>query len=86
MVLLSQPLNSFAFTLDSIFKGIGEMAYLRNVLLGATIFGFLPALYFAKYMEWGLVGIWSALLIWIAYRAIALIIKFKRKYIPLVEN
>jgi len=86
MVLISQPLNAVAFTLDSIFKGIGEMAYLRNVLLGATIFGFLPTLYFAKYMDWGLVGIWSALLIWIAYRAIALIVKFKRKYIPLVEN
>ncbi len=86
MVLISQPLNALAFTLDSIFKGIGEMAYLRNVLLGATIFGFIPALYFAKYMDWGLVGIWSALLIWIAYRAIALIVKFKRKYVPLVEN
>lgn len=86
MVLISQPLNALAFTLDSIFKGIGEMAYLRNVLLGATIFGFIPALYFAKYMDWGLVGIWGAFLVWIAYRAIALIVKFKRKYIPLVEN
>lgn len=86
MVLISQPLNALAFTLDSIFKGIGEMAYLRNVLLGATIFGFIPVLYFAKYMDWGLIGIWGALLIWIAYRAVALIVKFKRKYIPLVEN
>ena len=86
MILISQPLNAIAFTLDSIFKGIGEMAYLRNVLLGATILGFIPALYFAKYMGWGLIGIWGAVLIWIAYRAIALIIKFKTKYIPLVEN
>ena len=86
MVLISQPLNALAFTLDAIFKGIGEMSYLRNVLLGATIFGFIPALYFAKYMDWGLIGIWGAILVWIAYRAVALIIKFKRKYLPLVEN
>ncbi len=86
MVLISQPLNAVAFTLDAIFKGLGEMGYLRNVLLGATIFGFIPTLYFAKYMNWGLSGIWGAILVWIAYRAVALIIKFKRKYIPLVEN
>src|SRR5690606_32663068 len=42
MVLLCLPLNAFAFTYDSIFKGLGEMAYLRNVLLGATFFGFIP--------------------------------------------
>jgi len=86
MVLLSQPINALAFTLDAIFKGLGEMSYLRNVLLGATIIGFIPTLYFAKYMDWGLIGIWAAILVWIAYRAIALVIKFRRKYIPLVEN
>ncbi|MBT0607040.1 MATE family efflux transporter [Aequorivita echinoideorum] len=86
MVLLSLPFNAVAFTLDSIFKGLGEMGFLRNVLLGATIFGFIPVLYFSKYMNWGLTGIWAAMIVWIAYRAIALIIKFKRKYIPLIEN
>jgi putative MATE family efflux protein len=85
MVLISLPFNAMAFTLDSIFKGLGEMGYLRNVLLGATIFGFIPVLFFSKYMGWGLTGIWLALIVWIAYRAVALIIKFKRKYIPLVK-
>ncbi|MFT4848006.1 MAG: MATE family multidrug resistance protein [Sediminicola sp.] len=83
MVLISQPLNALAFTLDAIFKGIGEMSFLRNVLLGATIFGFIPVLYFAKYMNWGLTGIWAAILVWIAFRAVALIVKFKNKYYPL---
>lgn len=85
MVLISQPLNSIAFTFDAIFKGLGEMGYLRNVLVGATLFGFLPVLYISKYMNWGLTGIWGAILVWIAYRGIALMIKFRRKYIPLVE-
>ncbi|NND62354.1 MAG: MATE family efflux transporter, partial [Flavobacteriaceae bacterium] len=86
MVLISQPLNALGFTFDAIFKGLGEMKYLRNVLLGATIIGFIPVLYLSKYMEWGLIGIWAALLVWIAYRAVALLIKFRRKYMPLVEN
>lgn len=86
MVILSQPLNALAFTLDAIFKGLGEMAYLRNVLLGATLLGFLPFLYLFMYLDWGLIGIWGALLTWIAYRAIALIIKFKSKYVPLARE
>ncbi|OAB80304.1 MATE family efflux transporter [Cochleicola gelatinilyticus] len=86
MVLLCQPISALAFTMDSIFKGLGEMSFLRNVLLGATLLGFIPVLYFSKYMEWGLIGIWIAIVVWVAYRAAALIIKYKRKYIPLVEK
>ncbi len=86
IVLVTLPFNSVAFTLDAIFKGLGEMKYLRNVLLGATFFGFVPVLYAAKYLNWGLAGIWIAMVVWVAYRAIALIIKFWRKYIPLIEN
>ena len=86
MALLCLPFNALAFTLDAIFKGLGEMRYLRNVLLGATIFGFIPVLYFSKYMDWGLIGIWTALIVWVAYRAVALMIKFRRKYIPLIGN
>ncbi|GAB5400841.1 MAG: MATE family efflux transporter [Aureisphaera sp.] len=86
MVLISLPFCSLAFTLDSIFKGLGEMGFLRNVLLGATVFGFIPVLYLGKYLNWELFGIWLAMIVWVAYRALALIIKFWRKYIPLLEN
>ncbi|WP_034260010.1 MATE family efflux transporter [Altibacter lentus] len=86
MVLISQPINALAFTLDAIFKGLGEMKYLRNVLIGATFLGFVPFLYFSRFMEWGLLGIWGAILIWIGYRAVALFIKFNRKYRPLSQN
>ena len=85
MVLICLPFNAVAFTLDSIFKGLGEMGYLRNVLLSATIFGFIPVLYLSKYQEWGLIGIWLALIVWIAWRGAALIIKYYRKYLPLAR-
>ncbi len=83
MVLICLPFNAIAFTLDSIFKGLGEMRYLRNVLLSATIFGFIPVLYFSKFQDWELIGIWLALVVWVAWRGVALIIKFYRKYLPL---
>jgi putative MATE family efflux protein len=85
LVLLSQPLNALGFTLDSIFKGLGEMKYLRNVLLGATLLGFLPVLYLSKYLGWGLRGIWVALLVWVGYRGVALLLKFRKKYLPLAQ-
>ena len=86
MVLICQPFSSIAFTLDALFKGLGEMGYLRNVLLGATFLAFIPALFLFKYLGWGLVGIWAALLIWTAFRAIALLIKYRNKYYPLAKN
>jgi putative MATE family efflux protein len=83
MVLISLPFNAVAFTLDAIFKGLGEMAYLRNVLLGSTFLGFLPILLLSNYMEWGLIGIWGAIIVWVGWRALALIIKYRKKYLPL---
>ncbi|MBX2826739.1 MAG: MATE family efflux transporter [Flavobacteriaceae bacterium] len=85
MVIISLPFCSLAFTLDSIFKGLGEMGFLRNVLLGATLFGFIPVLYITKYLDWELKGIWLAMIVWVAYRAIALIIKYWRKYYALIQ-
>lgn len=86
MVLITLPLNAYAFTWDAVFKGLGEMGYLRNVLLGATFLAFLPILYLAKYMEWGLTGVWIALAVWIGYRGIALFLKFRKKYMPLING
>lgn len=86
MVLITLPLNAYAFTWDAVFKGLGEMGYLRNVLLGATFLAFLPILYLARYMEWGLTGVWIALAVWIGYRGIALFLKFRKKYMPLING
>lgn len=85
IVLLCLPLNAIAFTFDAIFKGLGEMAYLRNILFGATFLGFIPVLYFSKFMHWGLEGIWIALTVWVAFRGLALVVKFRNKYLPLAN-
>ncbi|MFT7666519.1 MAG: MATE family multidrug resistance protein [Patiriisocius sp.] len=85
MVLISLPFNAMAFTLDAIFKGLGEMAYLRNILLASTFLGFLPVLYLSTYMDWGLTGIWAAIIVWVAWRGVALMIKYYKKYLPLAS-
>lgn len=84
IVLLAMPMNTMAFVLDGLFKGLGEMKYLRNVLLSATFLGFIPALLFGKFMGWGLTGIWVSFVIWMAIRGGALVVKFRRKFRPLL--
>ncbi|WP_396598103.1 MATE family efflux transporter [Dokdonia sp. R86516] len=80
MVIIMQPINAVAFTLDAIFKGLGEMAWLRNTLLLATFVGFVPVLYLSKYLGWGVIGIWLAFIVWMLFRAGMLIIFYKKKY------
>ena len=86
IVLISQPFNALGFTLDAIFKGLGEMKYLRNILLASTFLGFIPTLLICNYFDLKLEGIWIALVVWIAFRALALIIKFKNKYYKLAQK
>ncbi len=86
IVILMQPLNAIAFTLDAIFKGLGEMAYLRNILLIATFLGFVPILYISRYLGWGFTGIWIAFVVWMFFRASALVIIYRNKYYRLAKN
>jgi len=80
MVILVQPTNVIAFVLDGIFKGLGEMRYLRNLLFVATFIGFLPTLFITQYFNLKLIGVWIALAIWLLFRSIGMFIKFKQKY------
>ncbi len=86
IVIIAQPMNTIAFVFDGIFKGLGEMKYLRNVLLIATFLGFVPVLYASSYFELGLYGIWIALSVWMAIRSGALVWKFRRKFRPLLQK
>lgn len=86
IIILMQPINSIAFTLDSIFKGLGEMAYLRNTLLIATFIGFIPVLFMSRHLGWGLQGIWVAFVVWMICRASILVVKYRSKYYPLAKS
>ena len=86
IVLLGLPISAVAFLFDGIFKGLGEMKYLRNVLLVATFLGFVPVLYLGKFLEWGIYAIWVALLFWMAIRSGALLFRFGTKFRPLLQK
>ena len=86
ILIIALPVNTVAFVLDGLFKGLGEMKYLRNVLLSATFLGFIPILFLGKYLDWGIYGIWIAISVWMIIRAAALVLKFRRKFRPLLQN
>ncbi|MDX1327347.1 MAG: MATE family efflux transporter, partial [Arenibacter sp.] len=86
ILILSMPLNMIAFVFDGLFKGLGEMKYLRNVLLVASFLAFIPLLYLGKYLGWGIYGIWAAFTIWMLIRGGALVWKFRQKFRPLLQN
>jgi Na+-driven multidrug efflux pump len=79
------PINAVAFVLDALFKGLGEMKYLRNILLIASFGGFVPFVLLSQYMDWGLSGIWIGFIVWMGIRAIALWLKYKAKFLPLAQ-
>ncbi len=86
ILLLGLPMNSVAFVFDGLFKGLGEMKYLRNILLFASFLGFVPMLYLGKYMGWGIHGIWMAFTVWMLIRGGTLVWKFRRKFRPLLQK
>ena len=86
ILLLSLPLNGIAFVLDGLFKGLGEMKFLRNVLLLATFAVFVPCLLLSQFLGLGLTGIWVAFGLWMLCRGAALILKFRRKFLPLQQK
>ncbi len=86
VILAMQPLCAMTFIFDGTFKGLGEMKYLRNVLIFATGFGFIPTLIMFDFLDFKLYSIWIAFTVWMFFRGIFLFFKFKRKFSPLAQK
>ncbi|WP_194766345.1 MATE family efflux transporter [Tamlana sp. I1] len=86
IVLVMQPLCTLAFIFDGIFKGLGEMKYLRNVLLFSTFLIFVPILFWLDGFDYKLQGMFIAITFWIIARGVPLIIKFRQMFMPLAQN
>lgn len=86
IVLAMQPLCTLAFIFDGIFKGLGKMKVLRNILLVATFLVFVPILFSLDYFDYKLYAIFIALTFWIIARGFPLIIIFRKIFIPLSKN
>ena len=86
VVLIMQPLCALAFIYDGIFKGLGKMKFLRNVLLFSTFIVFIPVLFILDYFDYKLYAIFAAFTFWIVARGIPLIVKFRKMFIPLIQK
>ncbi|WP_406685235.1 MATE family efflux transporter [Seonamhaeicola sp. MEBiC1930] len=86
IVLIMQPICSIAFIFDGVFKGLGKMKLLRNVLLLSTFLVFLPILYALDYFSFKLNGIFIALTFWMLARSLPLLIIFKKQFLPLAKT
>tara|TARA_R110002111_G_scaffold118347_2_gene180807 strand:+ start:18029 stop:19363 length:1335 start_codon:yes stop_codon:yes gene_type:complete len=86
IVLVMQPLCALAFIFDGVFKGLGKMKYLRNVLLFSTLVIFVPVIFWVDNLDYKLYGIFIAFTLWMIARGLPLIIKFRKTFIPLVQN
>jgi putative MATE family efflux protein len=66
-----QPLAAYVFALDGVLLGAGDAAYLRRITVGSALGAFLPMIWLSLVLDWGLVGIWAGLSLFIAARAVA---------------
>ena len=80
IILAMLPLCSIAFIFDGLYKGLGWMKDLRNVLLFSTFIIFVPFVILFDHYELGLHGIFYAFTLWILSRSIPLIIKFRKTF------
>ncbi len=86
IILIMQPLCAIMYIFDGMFKGMGETAFLRNLLLFATFIVFIPSLLLFNSFDFKLYGVWFTFILWILARGIPLIVKFRRKFLLLAEK
>lgn len=86
IVLAMQPLCALAFIFDGMFKGMGKMKFLRNLLLLSTGLVFIPVLFLLDSYNLKLYAVFIALTLWIIARGVPLIIKFRQLFLPHVQK
>jgi Na+-driven multidrug efflux pump len=86
IILVMQPICAITFIFDGMFKGMGYTAFLRNLLLLSTLLVFIPSLLIFDAYNYKLLGVWFTFSLWMIARGMPLLVKFRRKFLPLVEK
>ncbi len=63
-----QPVGGVVFVLDGVLLGAGDARFLRTANALAAFLGFLPVAWTSLSLGWGLVGVWSALTVFVLVR------------------
>jgi putative MATE family efflux protein len=69
---LMQPAAAVVFALDGILIGAGDTRFLAWAMLGAAFGAYVPVALAALHFGWGIVGVWSGLLLLMAVRLTSL--------------
>jgi len=74
-VIWMQPLNALVFVWDGIFMGMEDFGYLAvQMILAAVVAG--TALLLVLPLGWGLMGVWSGIVLLMAVRAVTLAFRY----------
>lgn len=65
------------FALDGVLLGAGDAAFLRTLTFASVILGYLPGVFLAYALDWGLTGVWAGLAAFIAMRTVGVVYRFK---------
>lgn len=65
------------FALDGVLLGASDVAFLRNATIASALVGFLPLVWLSFVLDWGLVGVWCGLAVFVVFRLIAVVMRFR---------
>ncbi|WP_127782382.1 MATE family efflux transporter [Rhodococcus sp. X156] len=69
------PVAGVVFALDGVLLGAGDARFLRTATLGSAVLGFLPLIWLSLALDWGLVGIWTGLSVFMLLRLAAVVVR-----------
>ncbi|NLU81475.1 MATE family efflux transporter [Rhodococcus sp. HNM0569] len=67
------PVAGIVFALDGVLLGAGDVKFLRNATLACALIGFLPLIWLSLAYGWGLAGVWTGLVVFVALRMCAVV-------------
>lgn len=71
------PAAGVVYALDGVLIGAGDVRFLRNLSVGAAVFGFLPAVWLAYATHTGLGGVWAGLGLFTLIRLVAAVWRWR---------
>jgi len=75
-----QPIAGVVFALDGVLLGAGDAAFLRTATLLSAGIGFLPLIWLSLAFDWGLVGIWTGLSLFMLLRLVTLVLRTRSEH------
>jgi putative MATE family efflux protein len=75
-----QPVAGVVFALDGVLLGAGDAAFLRTATLLSAGVGFLPMIWLSLAFDWGLVGIWTGLTLFMLLRLVTLVLRTRSEH------